>query len=810
MIRLSASSVRPLDSFTVQTDRPGTVRVFDARGRCYHKADAAPAEVVASGALGTHVVSLHDPHGAELDRATLTVDARTGLRTRDEQLSRLMHMLETTFARCNRTAPADGDRVYSMGGVTSRSAMFARGWRYFHPRSADIIDLFATYQPDDGMVWDFGIAVAPGMPYHFEWRWGERFSQREADGQLLFARQPVMNDVEHSYIEGLHLAWQATGDDEWMASRLDSALAAMRFSGRDGHFWSETFGLLKRPFCIDLWDYQSVFDAALVDGDGMDARPGVSQYGVFHGDNTGMAWACRKLAEMCRHAGRHADADEADAFADGLQHRLDELAWNGEFYTHHVPEDPTFERDFGVDTDRQVSLSNTYALNRGIDHEKAVAIIRTYQRIRAEMPDGSPAEWFGIYPPFPRGFHIGPWWYTNGGVTISTAGQLALGAFEHGFEDYGADILRRTVERFAPHGQAFVGGLRGNRFDPPERTFRPVDLSGVANADLLCQADQDRPGALDEPGNDFRELPTGRQTFEDVPFDILPPGQNNDRRMLRLAAGGGEGFLESARLVVDGPCRSLYLLHAVAGGGHVAGEIEWVYDDDSRDRRYLHQGTDVLPFWNPSRPAQHRRSRATTIVAWTGRNERFWRVGLTATGLDNPQPDKPVRHVELHASRDAARWLVVAATACDAEAFFQPDDTEPSGVPPRWGASDLTHALVAGLAGIRDEEANLRRVRVAPRWLAAGVDDVEITARYADGGGYVRYRYRREGDTLRLELAGNAETRRVELLLPPGAQPRAARLNGADVPFETRQVEQSAYACLDAPGPAATTIEIDI
>jgi hypothetical protein len=521
-----------------------------------------------------------------------------------------------------------------------------------------------------------------------------------------------------------------------------------------------------------------------------------------------MADAARKLARMLRFAGRDSDADEADQYADHLQTTLDELAWNGEFYTHHVSEDPSFQRDFGVDESKQVSLSNTYALSRGIDHDKAVEIIKTYQRIRREMPESSPAEWFGIYPPCEKGFGIPPWWYTNGGVTIMTAGELAHGAFEHGFEDYGADILKRTVELFSPHGDAFVGGLRGKAFEAPERTFRPLDLRQAANADLLCRQGREHPGWTDDPNLDMRQLPTGRQTFESVPFEILSGADNDGKAMVRLHSGR-EGYARKAQIPVGGKCGSIYLLHACAGGG-VVGELTFVYADGSRDTRYIKAGTHVLPYWNPTRPRQHRRRAAETIVAWTASNETCPRFGLSAHGADNPHPEKQVEAIELRAGLDGSTWLVVAATVSDAATFFQPDETEPSGVPPRWGAGALMYALVEGIGGAYDADRNFRTARIAPRWSAAGVDDVTMAVRYADGGGYVRYRYRREGDTLKLDVAGNSDRRRIELLLPSGKAAGQVRLDGEPAAYEHRAVEESRYVVVDVESLSAVSLEVEL
>ena len=38
----------------------------------------------------------------------------------------------------------------------------------------------------------------------------------------------------------------------------------------------------------------------------------------------------------------------------------------------------------------------------------------------------------------------------------------------------------------------------------------------------------------------------------------------------------------------------------------------------------------------------------------------------------------------------------------------------------------MLYALVEGLAGVEDRECCFRKVRLAPRWLAAGVDEAEV------------------------------------------------------------------------------------
>ncbi len=124
------------------------------------------------------------------------------------------------------------------------------------------------------------------------------------------------------------------------------------------------------------------------------------------------------------------------------------LSWNGRFYTHFIDEDPSVKRNLGVDEKSQIAQGNMYSINRGLTHEMDVAIINTYLDLQKHLPAGSPGEWYAIYPPFEKGFgqHNQKWQYMNGGVAGHAAGELARGAYENGYEDYGSDILKKLYQ----------------------------------------------------------------------------------------------------------------------------------------------------------------------------------------------------------------------------------------------------------------------------------------------------------------------------------------------------------------------------
>jgi hypothetical protein len=103
----------------------------------------------------------------------------------------------------------------------------------------------------------------------------------------------------------------------------------------------------------------------------------------------------------------------------------------------------------GVDESEQLSLSNPMDINRGLaTHKIAVAILNEYQ-LRAKRGN-SFAEWYSIDPPYPDAIFgdekIVGGAYCNGGIMPLVGGELALAAFEHGFEKYGVDILKKYSE----------------------------------------------------------------------------------------------------------------------------------------------------------------------------------------------------------------------------------------------------------------------------------------------------------------------------------------------------------------------------
>jgi hypothetical protein len=809
---LRSPTVKPLDTVSATLDQSATAVIFDAAGREYHRQTGKEISFEASGALGTHVISVRNEQDVEIERDTFSVNCDSEITDEAGRYPRLLMYLQHAMLNCvynpGNIRRVDG-RAQESFVLTNRDHVHGmKAMKYFQSIIPSWTDTYADHQCEDGMIWDF-CARRDKRFTHFENRWGEKFHKVTENGWTIFARQPIMNDVEYMFIHGVYWVWKTIGDDEWMKKRVNNALAALRYATSSPYTWSEKFQLVKRTFTIDLWDFQSKYDADLVAGDAMQGIPGVSQYGIMYGDNLGIAQGCDYIAEMLTVAGREEEAAEVEELGAGIRKRLDEISWNGEFFTMFIPEDPTFQRDFGVDTDTQVTLSNSYALNRGISHEQAKAIIHTYQRLRKETRDFAPAEWFCCYPPFEKGFgHHGKWHSVNGGVSPMVAGELAHGAFEHGFESYGWDIIDRVLQ-LGDQYDMVPRVWRGEIPDWPERTFTPLDLREVANTDFCGTVESDAIPWTREAENDFANMPVGRQILVGVEFDIINPAENDRKACVGISCS--EPYRSSLELPLNQTAESIYFLHTCSGGD-VVGNLTVLYADGTEVCQYIQKNKHLQGWWYAQDPpySPGGGGEDSLRVAWSGSNSKSALIGVCAWGWNNPHPDKEIASLRFTPSIESNTiWLLLGVTLCDKPVFFMPTGLS-GGIPDVWSCGAVVYALFEGLAGAYDEGTNYSNVRIAPRFAAGEDQGVIVCAKYEDTGSYIRYEWERRDKELTLHLAASTPQRRLEILLPPDRLAKAVRVDGENAAFATKTIEASQYVCLDVPGLKSRTITITL
>ena len=812
---------KPLQTITLRGAQTGIVVVSDGAGQPYVRQPARdPVQFKVGGALGTHTVRVLDAPGTVAGPVSFEVDCATEIRDEKNEFHELMEHVLWTMMDWNKEAPVNvvryNGRVFqSFVNWLFDHTLTLKGMKYFWPELKDAVDFYSETQRDDGMIWENCYPATPEANY-FDWKFSQGGFVRRIDGGFRqLRRAPVESHVEQFFLEALYYTWKATGDSAWMKTKLDCAIKAVRYATSDPYRWSKKHQLMHRGYTIDTWDFVSDDQQKLGDDCVFVVHPEKSEFGIFFGDTTNLVIGCRRLAEMLRHAGRRQEAPEFSALADTLQKRLDALAWNGRFYTHWIAENPDYQSDMGVVTSEQVSLSNAYSLNRGISHEQCVAIIRTYQRIRKEMPEDSPGEFYGIYPPFRKNFKQNEpgevWEYVNGGVLSVVAAELARGAFEHGFEEYAVDILRRE-KAVAERYRGFLPvALRGRGVDAPQRTFQKLDLAGIANASFN-RGTADVSGWVGEGEPSLADLPSGSQQFQGVPFNVIDLTSNRYRTCLILPQSPGSA--QSVSLPVRSKAASIYLLHAAAGPEHTVGMITMHYADGTFYSEYIEEGKNVGSWWEPH-DAQYTREGPRTHdrlrIAWQTASRGFPAVGVYAAGFNNPHPDREIASLEFVPGIGKGKWMVLACTLSDAPVFFAPYDALSSGIPDGWSAA-IIYALVEGLAGVVDDGVAFDRVSLAPRWEVAGINGADVTVRYPASRGYCSYSYQRDsaGNRILFEFTGSGSEFELQVLLPKHSQLRAARLDGRPVATRIKTVERSSYAQLSVKGSGVHHVEMDL
>lgn len=458
----SQYTAAPLQPVTVNVavsgySGPATLLVFDGKGQPAGSwefpippSGNTSVQVTPRGALGEHWAAMFIGDTQVANGLLYRLDAQTTVQTGVLPYDLLYPRVQAFLQNCVLEYTLNGQLLRGYRSPDSpllwlRDHYYqGRGFRYFDTDVTSLLDTFRVAQQPDGSLPDF-----LGRPDH----------------GVTTARTPVEADVEYLFVMSVYEAWQMTGNDEWMRSNLGAMQAAVNYTMSDPLRWEPSLGLVKRPFTIDTWDFE--YGPTTTDPNTGLASPrhwidDQTKWGIFHGDNTGLAEALNKLAMMEDYLGQPENATYHRDMAAGIMARLNQLSWNGSFYRHHVKLIPWDVP--GVDEDTQLSLSNAYALNRGVlTTEQARAIIEEY-RTRIKRPGNLAfAEWWSIDPPFPEGSfgmagRLGesPGYYVNGGIMPLVGGELSRGAFRYGYEAYGFDILRRYDELLGRTGASYL------------------------------------------------------------------------------------------------------------------------------------------------------------------------------------------------------------------------------------------------------------------------------------------------------------------------------------------------------------------
>ncbi len=151
-------------------------------------------------------------------------------------------------------------------------------------------------------------------------------------------------------------------------------------------------------------------------------------------------------------------------------------------------------------------------------------------------------------------------------------------------------------------------------------------------------------------------------------------------------------------------------------------------------------------------------------------------------------------------------WYFPDGRPSSPESSTSPEATSTDG----WGSSAMLYALIEGLAGIQDKGKLFRKVRFAPRWPAALISQVEARVEYASSGAFWGYGYSASDRMFSWELRSRESRVEAHILLPSETSPVRVRLQGRDIDFDIKKVEQSLYVDFSFQFTNKAELEIDI
>ncbi len=394
--------------------------------------------------------------------------------------------LSALFSLC-RGAIESNNRVFMYGDRLVRvnlhwvrdHVLTLKSFRYFEKDITSFLDLMLEEQTPQGFFFEI---IAPLTDSHSGDMGPDYCCKRTPENGFGLSRLELEADIEYLMVEGVYLTWQSIGDDDYLRLNLPRLEKGLNYIMTDPKRWDTNYQLAKRPRTIDTWDFldraSSSLDRSIHPDDPM---------GIMHGDNTGLYMAQQLMAKMYRQVGDEAAATRWENEAVSLRERINKHLWNGKFYKHFIRLD---DADYGVDETWQLSLSNTYDINRGVpDFDMAVSIINTYREMRDKY-GGEFDDFRTLDPAYPLFKSLTAGKYVNGTYGPFVGGQLALAAFEHGMEEYGVDILYRIGKKMSREGKvAFLYNYDGTDIAGGPRCWCGAELMNAMTAGLAGVAD---------------------------------------------------------------------------------------------------------------------------------------------------------------------------------------------------------------------------------------------------------------------------------------------------------------------------------
>jgi hypothetical protein len=216
----------------------------------------------------------------------------------------------------------------------------------------------------------------------------------------------------------------------------------------------------------------------------------------------------------------------------------------------------------------------------------------------------------------------------------------------------------------------------------PEYSFKPLNLSKYVNWGLSdSKAGDGRGGWTDEgPQMDMRDVPTGNQTFRDVPFYISAPEQNNGNSLCTFKGLLLPNMPETGpEIEVNSEADAIAFLHSadlkkVRWGQQVAEVTIWYKDrqswipgDPDPFTKFIVRNAVSICDW---RKVGQVRSGQITIEnatwAWTNKEKDADR-GLVLYLWNNPHPEKIIDAIQVSTKGSQGQYFLVGISMAKAK-----------------------------------------------------------------------------------------------------------------------------------------------
>jgi hypothetical protein len=115
-----------------------------------------------------------------------------------------------------------------------------------------------------------------------------------------------------------------------------------------------------------------------------------------------------------------------------------------------------------------------------------------------------------------------------------------------------------------------------------------------------------------------------------------------------------------------------------------------------------------------------------------------------------------------------------------------------------WGSSAMLYAFVEGLVGIQDKDKLFKRVRICPRWTAAGIEKAEVSVDYKSSGAFVKYIYSQTAEKMTIKLSGSFEYIQLSLPVPVNYVAGDLLIGGKKKKYLSSSINKSTYVTSDA------------